>query len=187
MDVNDTPRDGKQFPVTDPLAYTPSPDITDYFMLEFRSRLKAGIQITGQKVKLLQRLWEGAQCTCWDDVRKQSDSTCLSCYGTGFIGGYHAPQEIYASFANIAVKQLVIQDYGIRKIVEPKAWSLWEPVLSNKDIIVNQRGERFWINNVSPTYFRELITRQQFDTELIENTNVIYHLDVGPFYLTTAM
>jgi hypothetical protein len=171
----------------EPLAFTPSPDITDYFAREIISRLKVGLQMTGQKVKWLQRKWDGEKCSCWDDVRQQSDANCELCYGTGWVSGFYPAKEIYVSFANIAVKQLVLQEHGIKNIITPMNWTINFPILKNKDILVKQNGERYWIDTISQTLFRSQITRQQFTSELVENSSVLYKINVGEWYVTTNM
>jgi len=165
---------------TEELSYLPSADIGDFFLREIRSREKFILEMGGETVKYLKRRFEGTKCSvCWDEVRQQAENDCISCFGTGIVGGYYDVLDIKVSLVNPAVKQITMQDHGMKSIIQPKSWTIWEPEISNKDIFVTKMNKRFWIVNVTPSLWRGLILRQSFDTELIEQSNIIYKIPVG--------
>ncbi len=163
-----------------PLSFLPSPDSEGEWLLwEIRNREKLILDIGGEKVKLLKRKWEGTRCSiCWDEVRKTGEADCEACFGTGIEGGYYPAIDIVISLVNPAVKVIEIQDHGMRRTVAPRSWTLWEPQLQNKDLVFTKQGEGLWILNVTPTLWRGLVLHQNFDTDTIEHSNVIYKLQV---------
>ena len=98
-------------------------------------------------------------------------------FGTGFIGGYHTPIQITVSFVNPAQKATKMQRFGMWFEFEPKSWSLWEPNLLDRDIIVRQdNNERFELTSIEATRWRGLPLRQNFDLRLLEPTSAAYKL-----------
>lgn len=184
-DIN-SPDNGVINRPAEPLSFLPSTDIGESFLWEIRNREKFILEIGGERVKLLKRKWNdtnNAHCSvCWDEVRKQSRTTsCLACYGTGIEGGYYAEVQIIVSFVDPAVGKIEMFEHGVRTTVQPRSWTIWEPELRNKDILVKKTGERLCINNVTPSLFRGLRLQQKMDLELIEASNIIYKIPVGEF------
>ena len=63
--------------------------------------------------------------------------------------------------------------------IEPKSWTLWEPNLLERDVIVRtDTGERFEILNVTRNLFRGQVLRQSFYTKLVEPMNIIYRIPI---------
>jgi len=164
---------------SEPLSYLPNPDIGDWFLEEIRNREKLILDMGGEPVKLLKRRWEGTKCTvCYDEVRRQAESDCLTCYGTGIVGGYYPQINITVSLVNPATRTLVIQDHGVKREVTPRCWMQWEPTIQGKDLIVTRQNARLWIQNVTPTLWKGLVIHQNFDTEVIEHSNIIYKIPI---------
>lgn len=177
-----SPDNGVTNKPSEPLSYLPSTDISESFLWEIRSRERWILEIGGERVQLLKRRYEGLKCVdCWDEVRKQArvSDDCLTCYGTGIVDGYYDPIEILVSLVDPAVNKINIQEHGMRKEITPRSWTLWEPLISNKDIIVTKlNSRRYWINNVTPSTFRGIPLHQSMDLELVENTNIIYKFPI---------
>lgn len=177
-----SPNNGKINQVAQPLSFLPSTDAEgEWILWEIRNREKLILEIGGEKVKLLKRKWDGAnKCVvCWDDVRKQGENDCEACYGTGVTGGYYEPIEIWVSLVNPAIGKIELFDHGMRTTIQPRSWTIYEPVLQNKDILISKQHEkRYWVNDVTTSLFRGLPLRQSMDLELIESTNVIYKFPI---------
>lgn len=180
---NNLPDNGVINKAPEPLSFLPSTDIGESFLWEIRNREKFILEMGGERVKLLKRKWEGTRCpVCWDSVRKQGESDCLSCWGTGIEGGYYLPPvEITVSLTDPASRQMEIQDHGMRLITPVRSWALWTPILLNRDVIVTKQNYRMWLNEVTPSLFRGLILHQKFTTERIEASSVLYKIPVGDF------
>lgn len=142
--------------------------------------MKWALLMGGERVLLYQRKWTGTRCPNWDQVRKQHvlDNTTDVCYGTGWVGGYYRPIEIYVSLRSSVALQNVVQEEGIRKMYRPTSWTLWEPRIQNSDFVVFQDGRRMWINNVTYTRWKGQILRQLFETEEVERNHPIYKIPV---------
>jgi len=180
--ADNLPDNGVINKIAEPLSFLPSTDVGEYFLWEIRNREKFILEMGGEKVKLLKRKWEGTRCAaCWDDVRKTGEADCEACFGTGVENGFLSPLDIMVSFVSPNVRQITIQEHGMRKMLNLKNWMLWEPQIINKDIIVKKNGERIWVTDVTQTLFRGLILHQDFNSELIEHGNVIYKIPVGEF------
>lgn len=153
----------------------------DYYYVSILDRCKWNLLFGGERVLLYQRRWSGTRCPNYDQVRKQHviDATVDSCYGTGWVGGYYRPTEIYVSLLSPIVQENVIQEEGIRKSFKPKSWTLHEPLLRSGDFIVrNNLGERLWIASTTITRWRSQPIRQLMDLELVELNHPIYKIPV---------
>jgi len=68
-----------------------------------------------------------------------------------------------------------IKEYGLYRKRAPRSWTIWTPLLHNKDIIIDRQNRRLEVTNVTPHYWRELIVmHQDFDLIEIEKTDEIY-------------
>lgn len=188
--VQDVPTIGEVKPVQPGNTQTPFtgfqtlPDISrveQKWYLEIRKRHMWLLQMGATKCKLFKRKWSGTKCSNWDPLRKIEDpsNSDTICFGTGFVGGYHTPMDISVSFINPAAKVTRSMDFGYWQEFEPRNWTLWEPNLLDRDLIVNLvTGERFEITNVTRTTWRGLVLRQNFELRKIETTSVIYKLPI---------
>jgi len=162
------------------LQYLPPTDNMSHWMYEIRNRYKWLLQMGGEKVWLLKRRWVGEDCPNMDPVRNthRHVDKCEICYGTGFIGGFYPAVQIMASLIYATTERIVRYEYGMRREYEPKSWTLWKPILRNKDLIVRKDGKRFWIQNVTPTRWRGIFLRQNFDLAEVEPDNIVYTVPV---------
>lgn len=148
--------------------------------LDIRDRLRWMQAMGGERVLLYKRMWAGVVCPNFDTVRRQHkvDLTDTICYGTGFVGGYFGPFEIFISFSTVAAQQIRVYEQGLRRDFTSTDWALWEPRIDNKDFFVRRNNQRFWINNVQQTKWRHHILRQLFTSTEIERSNPIYNVAI---------
>jgi hypothetical protein len=149
------------------------------FFAEIHNRYRWLLKMGGVKVILLKRKLTGKRCVCWDPVRKSPDPVgCKECFGTGWYGGYDSPVEILASFVAPATKRIRWWDHGVWKEQEASSWMAHEPEITSRDILVNEKGERFEIVTVTPTIWRGHVLRQMFDYRLLEPSEIVYKVPV---------
>lgn len=168
------PDDGKIF------QYLRSTKINPRWFLEIRRRLIWLLEMGGVPCVLLKRKYSGVLCPNFDPIRnqhKQGFNVDDPCFGTKFLGGYHSPIIINISFINPAVKNIKWENFGLEVELSTKNWTLWEPNLLDKDIIIRiDNGERYEILNVTTTNWRGLPLHQKFDLKLVEPTSIIYKI-----------
>ena len=63
----------------------------DWIWAESIRRNKFILEQGGERVKLFIRRWAGPRCSCWDQEYRTGRASCLSCYGTGYVGGTTDP------------------------------------------------------------------------------------------------
>ena len=157
--------------ITDPTQiwseYFGDPTETQYMIQDVRMRHAAILQMDGENFWWLKRMLSGTACpffdtnaaTCRDPLNSEA-----SCYNTGYIGGYHMPLEIKVALPS-SNQQTVSQEAGQLKVQQTRPWTLWTPVLANRDMIVRSTtGERFEVLSVQETGpWRGLIIAQFFD------------------------
>lgn len=149
------------------------------YLYEIRNRYMWLLHFGGERVLLYKRKWTGARCPNWDSVRQQHSQLelCPICYGTGYVGGYLKPIEVFVGLPSPLAQQITVEvGPGMKNTYKPTWWALFEPPLINKDFFVRYNGERYWINNKSETRWKHFVLRQIFDTELIETSNIIYKI-----------
>jgi len=171
------PDDGTQF------QYLRSTKINPRWFLEIRRRHKWLLEMGGTKVWLLKRKYSGQLCPNFDQLRNQHRQMAVGtvdpCYGTKYLGGYHTPINIMISFVNPKVRSVKFKEYGVEIDYTATNWTLWEPNLLDRDIIVRvDNGERYEILNITRTSWRGVILSQRFDLRLIEPTSIIYKIPV---------
>lgn len=164
------------------LQFLPKTHVNPRWFLEVRRRSKWILEMGGIPIILLKRRWSGTLCPLYDNIRGShrtlsSPLTPDPCFGTNFVGGYHTPIKILISIVNPAIKKVSRKDAGMWMEMEPKSWSLWEPNLLDRDVILRvDTGERFELTDVTRTIWRGMVLRQMFDLKLLEPSNIIYRV-----------
>jgi hypothetical protein len=148
------------------------------YLFEIRNRFRWLIQVTGERVLYYRRKYVGRLCPKYDTVRQNHPMIefCPYCYGTGIIGGYYRPIEIWVSIITSIPQRYRQFEQGFRDEFNVQGWTLWEPRLQNKDFIVRKDGRRFWIVEIKETRWRSHVLHQNFTTELIEKNHSIYKI-----------
>ena len=155
-----------------------------YTFEEIRRRQLALILMNGEDVLWLPRIRQGLRCTFWKAEEEQCEKPTdprASCYNTGWIGGYAVPLGIKMVIPP-ANRTAIAYEEGVRKEYKPRPWTIHEPRLKNRDIIVRKwRGTRFEILNVNRVFFRGLVMQQEFTLRALNQTseNYIYSVPVS--------
>jgi hypothetical protein len=174
--------------VETPLGYTEpiSPmnsEKFDYIWREAVRRNRWILEQGGERVKLFIRRTTGVKCDCvWDErleeYSKQPLNHCLRCYGTGWRGGYEGPVDII--IAPDDNERRVSQTPNGRRLEH--AYEVWigpSPMLSQRDFIVKQNGERYSVGPTRRTQVRGLILQQAFQIGYLDTGDIRYRVPMS--------
>lgn len=146
--------------------------IVDEHLFEFE-------HVNGSPIAILQKMKEGEKCTsCYDKVLKRpSKSGCKECHGTGFTaGGYYEPFFGWAKFEPDP-KLVQIADFGEKEIRQTDISFTNSPELSNGDIIVELKPNRFWrVGPVRRTQKNRMILLQIARLDEVNRSDIEYDL-----------
>lgn len=121
----------------------------------------------GERVKVFIRKNGGIPCKCQSEFHAQSQSDCVGCFGTGFIGGYDGPYDI--TIAPDDAEMNFRQELRGRSMVKQyETWTGPSPLLSQRDFILKLNGDRYGIGPVRMPSNRGMQLQQFF---------IISHLD----------
>lgn len=102
------------------------------------------LDVTGEPVILLKRIWDGQTCSCMDGRRMSPKMrTCQECYGTGYVGGFlqfnnlrREDRRIMVSFDEAAEDLFLGEKEHLQQEFEPNAWTLPQPAIRDRDLIL---------------------------------------------------
>jgi len=169
--------------VETPLSYSPpinplDNETMDYIWREAIRRNRWILEQGGERVKGFIRRTTGVPCPCqWDAATfafaKQPYNYCLCCYGTGFAGGYEGPFDLI--IAPDDSERKVTQTVMGRRLEQTyEVWTGPRPLLSQRDFIVKQNGERYSIGPVRRTQVRGLVLQQTFQIGYLDEKDIRY-------------
>lgn len=169
--------------VETPLGYSePLPALdsekTDYIWTEAIRRNRWILEQGGERVKLFIRRVTGVPCPCQWDVAvfafaKQAYNYCSCCYGTGFLGGYEGPIDVIVA-PDESERRVTQTPMGRRLENTYEVWTGPRPMLSQRDFIVKQNGERFSVGPVRRTQVRGLTLQQAFTIGSLDEKDIRY-------------
>jgi len=135
------------------------------------------LEQSGDRVKLLVRKWAGVRCKCWNEKYQRGKGTCLSCFSTGWQGGYEGPFDIKIAPPE-AEKNVEETEFGMRISYVYSTWAMYPPLLSKWDVIVKKNGERFLVGPVNYQGHRDAVFQQHFDIGHLNSKHVIYKVPI---------
>lgn len=126
-------------------------------------------------------------CECVDFATNQPDMNCKICYGAGFPIGwtkytcnaskYNPENTILVRVPKVAFSITFDGEGLIRKEIN-RHWALSSPTINNYDLILGtigkSKGRLFEITNKMDSYFRGIFMHQEFETILLEESDVRY-------------
>lgn len=140
--------------------------------LQVKSGIAAGV--------LLKKTW-GARCARCFSTEKQlaTDPDCISCYGTGFSGGFMNPCYIPILW-NPPIK--VLLSAGVQ--LSPRstyAECANAPVLSPDDVLVDRTlNQRYRIDKVTQSTRRGHLISQIVTLDPIDDHSIVYTIEIPP-------
>jgi hypothetical protein len=146
------------------------------------------LEVTGEPVILLRRLWSGETCPCRTSRKDISRvRSCAICFGTGFKGGYiryHNPrridQMVMVHFAPTDEEIAMKPQAGWDQTFTPTNWTLPIPAIKDRDLLIrfDEFGQRDWIYRVdSASRGKGMFSRyarQRLKISRIDKTDIEY-------------
>lgn len=174
--------------VETPLGWSPpvnpmSSETLDYIWTEAIRRNRWILEQGGERVKLFIRRETGVPCSCqWDkelfQIAKQPLNHCLECFGTGYVGGYEGPIDIIIG-PDDSEQRIEQTPMGRAKKHAYEVWIGPSPMVSQRDFIVKQNGERYGIGPVRYTQVRGVVLQQTFNIGYIDECDIRYSVPVS--------
>lgn len=117
--------------------------------------------IDNDEIYLIKQRTGGEICSCYDDVRKISNSDCPICYGTKYKKGFYPAEKIMVNYQYFTTTSETLEQRGIVDTTNPiNFWTKNLPRIFPDDIIVGQNDLRYIVNSVNITYKNHYIIRQ---------------------------
>lgn len=127
----------------------------------------------------------GPKCTCYDFVTdRRMRSNCLTCYDTGYLGGYLAPVETFFQ-ADTDPKRSELTSKGEIQNRNSTGRLISFPPVKPKDILVEAENRRWRIVSVSTTERLRAVVHQEILLHEIPPGDVEYKLPIGIDDITT--
>jgi hypothetical protein len=152
----------------------------DYIWTEAIRRNRWILEQGGERVKLFIRRVTGIPCTCQWDLRlfefsQQPLNNCTLCYGTGFLGGFEGPTDVIVA-PDDSESRITQTVAGRVRQHQYEVWTGPSPLLSQRDFLVKQNGERFSIGPVRRTQVRGVVLQQAFNIGYLEENDIRYRV-----------
>lgn len=152
------------------------------------------LEIDGESVILLRRIWQGDTCACRTSRRDSAlVRSCAVCWGTGFKGGYiqyinprRDDARIRVHFAPADEDLGFGAQEGIGQRFKPNTWTLMVPSIKDRDLIVRfdeyDQNRVQWIYRVNSVSRGETVfgvsTRQRLSLYRIDRDDVEYSFPI---------
>lgn len=160
----------------------------DYIWREAIRRNNWILEQGGERAKVFIRKTAGDPCRCRRDPRtlefiRQPVNRCGICFGTGFAGGYEGPYDIIISpdDAERSVRQAPTGRF-VEHVQD--VWTGPSPMLSQRDFVVKQTGERYSIGPIRKPSARGNVMQQHFQIKYLDEQDIRYQI---PLFDTTAL
>tara|TARA_B100000745_G_scaffold300573_1_gene255439 strand:+ start:5925 stop:7148 length:1224 start_codon:yes stop_codon:yes gene_type:complete len=154
----------------------------DYIWKEAIRRNRWILEQGGEAVKVFIRKWLGDRCSCWSDTHKQARNDCLSCFGTGIVGGYEGPFDILIAPQD-GERRVELTPSGLAVMHQYEVWTGPTPMLSQRDFIVRQNNDRYTIGAVNTPSHRGNLLQQSFAIGYISERDIRYQVNANSISL----
>lgn len=152
-------------------------EMIDYIWREAIRRNRWLLEQTGERVKVFIRKWMGLKCESYEDKYGQSHSDCLTCFGSGIVGGYEGPYDIIIAPPETE-KMVELGDMGLHIRYDWATWSTDYPILNERDIIVRPNNERYIVGPVNYQGSRGATYQQHFTISHIDELDIRYKVPI---------
>ena len=121
----------------------------------------------------------GDRCTdCFNLTQKrETKSNCLTCFGTGFRGGYFDQVDAFIDF-NPTPQSVDITEFGEMQQSDTIAWATNYPPFKPRDLIVDPDERRWRVVAIRPIQPRGQLVQQFLQLREIQVVDVEYKLPV---------
>lgn len=155
----------------------------DYIWREGIRRNNWILEQGGERVKVFVKKTSGTVCNCKLDERtleysKQPSNRCVTCYGTGFVGGYEGPYEVIIA-PDDAERKIGQMMQGRRLEHQYEVFMGPSPVVTQRDFIVKQTNERYSIGAVRRPSNRGNLLQQHFNIGFLDSGDIRYQVPIN--------
>lgn len=132
----------------------------------------------GERVKLYIRKWSGVPCDrhveeSTEAMLESHKYECPRCFGTRFIGGFYGPHDILIA-PQSEEHPMDRSERGYTDLHTQSSWTGPSPILTQRDLIIKQTGERYLIGPVSAITCPGGILQQEFTLQPIHLKDFLY-------------
>lgn len=121
----------------------------------------------------------GPRCSCFDQtMQRVTRSGHLPCFGTGWLGGYMRPVEIFVQF-DPSPKRVALQPTGEMQPSNANARMSSFPPVSPRDIIIESENRRWRVVNVGQTQRLRAVVHQEIELHEIPKSDVEYSIPLS--------
>jgi hypothetical protein len=148
-----------------------------FYFEEIRRRAKAVLEDTSEEVDLFIRQWRGmpepgTQAALGLDPNYQGMTRADSSFGTGFFPGYFPAIRLRMRFGALPNSLLDFQSPGLRPMLTNEAWTLWDPIMHENDMVVRRStGVRYVVNSNAFSNYRGVPIVQRLTLDVITPTS----------------
>jgi hypothetical protein len=153
------------------------PDDSQYYFEEIRRRAKAILEDSSEEVDLFIRQWRGlpepaSQSALGMDPNYQGMTRDPNSFGVGFYPGFFPAIRMRMRFGALPNSLLDFQMPGLRPMLTNEAWTLWDPLMHENDLIVRKStGTRYVINSNSFSNYRGVPIIQRLTLDIVTPTS----------------
>lgn len=154
----------------------------DYIWREGIHRNQWIRQQGGERIKFFIKRTSGVPCGCKLDARsltysKQPSGRCMTCFGTGFVGGYEGPFDGIIS-PDDAERRFSQSDRGRTKEHSQEVWTGPSPILTQRDFLVKLTNERYSVGPVRRPTARGMVLQQHFNMAYLDEGDIRYNVPI---------
>jgi hypothetical protein len=170
-------RDGSSEEFGPASSYEPEPDLIAAAIMYEEEVLWR--EMVGRKCWLFPARTFGPRCSCFDTtLGRTTRSNHLPCYGTGWLGGFMSPVEIFLQI-DPSPKQTQLAPTGEwQPNVASGRMSSFPPV-NPRDIIIETENRRWRVANVQQTQRLRAVVHQELQLQEIPRGDVEYALPLN--------
>lgn len=143
-------------------------------------------EFVGRKCWLFTKKTFGAKCICYDRVKgKRTRSNCVTCYDTGYLGGYLSPIEAYVQIdpgPDSSQKTPLME----QQTTNTSARLISFPPMKPDDILVEAENRRWKVVTVATTTRLRAVVHQELTLHEIPKGDVEYKIPILINDLTTV-
>lgn len=136
-------------------------------------------EFIGRKCFLFPVRTFGPRCSCFDPVAaRRTRSSCNLCFGTGYLGGFMSPVEVFVQIDPFPKKP---QASSLQEIQasDTTARMISFPPVSPRDILVESENRRWRVEAVSATQRLRATVRQELQIHEIPKGDIEYAIPVN--------
>ncbi len=130
-------------------------------------------EFSGVRCWLFPRRTFGQRCpSCYDSVLgKTIDTRCVTCWGTGFSGGYHYPTAIWAQVdASPESEQVSVEDHRRVQMAQMRCGP--NPGIKPLDLIIDHQNRRYRVVEAGGTSLSGVSVRLELKLALIQKGSI---------------